>query len=82
MKKTVGLDWDTLQPAKQAPNCKIPALFIRASMDTLIPLEHSKEVHEAYGGEKNMIICEGDHNSERPNDVLKKILEFFQKNLS
>lgn len=51
------MDWEHLKPVQYAPNCKIPAIFIHGQSDTLIPVEHSKEVHEAYGGEKELIIC-------------------------
>ena len=57
VKKTVGMDWDTLKPVATAPNCKVPATFVHAVSDQLIPIEHSKQVHEAYGGEKNLIAC-------------------------
>ena len=40
-------------------NAYIPALFIAAKDDDFIVPEHSKRLHEAYSGEKNLIITEG-----------------------
>ena len=43
----------------------IPALFIAAKDDDFIPPHHTDKLYEAYSGEKQKILIEGDHNSAR-----------------
>ena len=63
---TGGMDLNTLKPVEHAPKCKMPALFIHACDDELIPMDHTEKNQSAYGGPKEVSFCEGDHNSERP----------------
>lgn len=54
-----------------------PALFIAAHGDDFIPSHHAKELHEAYQGEKELYMIEGDHNSMRPDFCRKKAILFL-----
>ena len=61
---TGGLDLNTLNPIESAAQRNIPALFIHAVDDVLIPMSHTERNFEAYGGQpKDVSYCEGDHNS-------------------
>ncbi len=46
--------------------CAAPALFGHAHGDELVLPTHSRDVHAVYGGPKEIMIFEGDHNSVRP----------------
>ena len=80
MQKT-GMNWDNLKTVTYAPKCKAPAVFIHAIEDTLVTMNHTEENYTVYGGEKDVIYCDGDHNSERPEDVQQAVLNFFKKYL-
>lgn len=44
----------------------IPAMFIAGKSDTFIKPEHTKQLFDAYQGDKNMVLVDGDHNTYRP----------------
>jgi len=56
-----------LNPIDDVGSCFIPALFAHAEGDDFILPHHSKTLHEKYGGDKNIILFEGDHNTVRPS---------------
>ena len=79
---TGGLNLAELKPVDSAPKCKCPALFLHAIDDTLIPMTHSQENFDAYGGEgKQISFFEGDHNSERPQENMIETINFLKKYL-
>ena len=63
---TAGFDIRDISPISVAESCFIPALFIAAESDTFIAPHHSQQLCERYGGDKNLIVVKGDHNSVRP----------------
>ena len=63
---SAGFDIRDISPISSVENCFIPALFIAAESDTFIAPHHSQRLCERYGGDKNLIIVKGDHNSVRP----------------
>lgn len=76
-----GVDINKLNPVVYADKTKVPAFFIHAMNDELIPLEHSLSIFEKYGGEKSLNICEGTHNSARQKHIQEKVGKFFTKYL-
>lgn len=57
-------DINDLNPLKNhVDKAFIPALFIAGKDDQFISPEHTKALHKAYAGDKNLILVEGDHNS-------------------
>lgn len=57
-------DINDLNPLKNhVEKAFIPALFIAAKEDLFISPDHTKVLHKAYAGDKNLILVEGDHNS-------------------
>ncbi|KAH8582762.1 protein with a conserved N-terminal region [Cryptosporidium sp. chipmunk genotype I] len=68
---------DDIAPIKAVGRCKVPALFISGTSDTLVNPNHSKTLHDNYGGEKMLMIIPGNHNSERPKFVKASIVIFF-----
>jgi dipeptidyl aminopeptidase/acylaminoacyl peptidase len=74
---------DELKPVNFAPKVKVPALFIHGVDDDFIPMSHTEAVFEKYGStDKDVIYCEGDHNSERPKETIDGAVKFFQKHLA
>jgi pimeloyl-ACP methyl ester carboxylesterase len=81
IKEKVKLDIDNLKPIKYAENLKIPALFGHAQDDALVSPQHTREIYRKYGGPKQMVIFEGDHNSARPINFILTIKEFLKKHV-
>lgn len=66
-----------LAPIDHVRNSFIPALFTAAYNDTFIRPHHAKELHEAYSGDKNFVMVEGDHNSARSKFFMDSVAIFF-----
>lgn len=81
IKSKNDLDIYKLQPIIYAQKTSTPGFFVHAMNDELIPLEHSLNIFEVYGGDKSLNVCEGTHNSIRQRHILDKIGRFFIKYL-
>jgi len=66
-----------LAPINHVKTSYIPALFTAAYSDTFIRPHHAKELHEAYAGDKNFVMVEGDHNSARSKFFMDSVAIFF-----
>ena len=78
IKKKNDLDIEKLKPIDSAPKTFQPAIFIHANNDELINNHHSTMLLNAYAGkDKDFKKVVGNHNSQRPNFTIKKIMEFF-----
>mmetsp|Transcript_31506 Transcript_31506/g.30070 ORF Transcript_31506/g.30070 Transcript_31506/m.30070 type:complete len:505 (+) Transcript_31506:100-1614(+) len=64
--KKAEFDIRLCSPIEHADRCFIPALFVAAEGDEFVPPHHSQKIYAQYAGDKNVIIVEGDHNSNRP----------------
>lgn len=78
VKKQADFDIRTISPISHAPRCFIPALFVAGEHDDFIDKSHSQNIHDAYAGDKNMIVVEGDHNSPRPRFMFDSVSIFLQ----
>ena len=57
-------------------------MFIHAVDDELVKMIHTEENYEAYGGDvKEVQYCEGEHNSERPEEITEAAIQFAKKYL-
>eukprot|EP00929_Paragymnodinium_shiwhaense_P002116 TRINITY_DN102307_c0_g1_i1.p1 TRINITY_DN102307_c0_g1~~TRINITY_DN102307_c0_g1_i1.p1 ORF type:complete len:421 (+),score=52.17 TRINITY_DN102307_c0_g1_i1:82-1263(+) len=72
-----AFDINDLVPIEHVGNAFIPALFAAAYNDTFIRPHHAKELHEAYAGDKNFVMVEGDHNSARSKFFMDSVAIFF-----
>lgn len=85
VKKTIksknNMEFDELNPIEKAPLATVPAIFIHAMNDKLIPLQHTLDLYEKYGGKKILNIVEGDHNTYRQRHVHNKVANFFEEEL-
>lgn len=81
IKEKAGFDINALKPIKMAPNCLQPALFLTAKGDDFVLPHHTQQVFEQYGGDKDILYIDGDHNSPRPNECLQRVARFFYSTL-
>jgi fermentation-respiration switch protein FrsA (DUF1100 family) len=77
IKQNAAFDIFDLTPINHVENSFIPALFTAAYNDTFIRPHHAKELHEAYAGDKNFVMVEGDHNSPRSKFFMDSVAIFF-----
>jgi len=77
IKQHASFDIFELAPIQHVTNSFIPALFTAAYNDSFIRPHHAKELHEAYAGDKNFVMVEGDHNSARSKFFMDSVAIFF-----
>lgn len=78
VQKAANFDIKSLSPIEHADKCFIPALFIAAENDNFVTPSHSQKIFDKYGGDKNIMIVEGDHNTPRPIYIYDAISIFLQ----
>jgi len=66
IRKRTGMDILRLRPIEQVDTSFIPALFVAANGDEFVRPHHAKDIHDRYAGDKNIVMVDGDHNSDRP----------------
>lgn len=71
-------DIKDVSPITHVPHCFIPALFVAAEDDDFITKSHSLSLHDAYAGDANMIVVDGDHNTQRPRFMFDSVSIFLQ----
>ncbi|KAH8067694.1 palmitoyl-(protein) hydrolase [Aureococcus anophagefferens] len=81
VKSIAGFDIRDLSAITEVPKCTLPALFICAKKDDFIGTHHSQSLHDAYGGPKQIIVADGDHNTLRSSKSLLAIGGFLQREL-
>jgi len=72
-----GFDIDKLSPENHVGASFIPALFIGAHNDDFIAPHHTQKLYEAYTGDKELEMVDGDHDSARSFATNQKALLFF-----
>lgn len=81
IRNMANFDIYDVEPAKYATNCQQPILIIHGKQDDYIQYHHSEILANAYGGPKELILCDGDHNSARPMNVQIKLITFLAEQL-
>lgn len=81
VRKRTGMDILKLKPIENVHTCFIPSLFIAGVNDELIDPHHTHDIYEAYAGDKNIVMIEGDHNSQRPQYLADGISIFLYERL-
>ena len=77
-----NFDIDQLKPILYSHLTYVPAFFIHALADDLIPLDHTIQLYESYAGEKSINIVEGGHNSARQLHIMRTVGKFFMQYLT
>jgi hypothetical protein len=62
-----------LDSLDNAPNVKVPGVFVLADGDGVVPNKYSHLVYDAYAGEKQLIELHGNHNSSVTGDAEKQL---------
>jgi len=81
IKKRAHFDLRALELLEMANQCYIPALFVHGEYDTFVRPQHSEDLYSRYGGDKNRIVVDGDHNSMRPQFFMDSAVIFFNNTL-
>lgn len=77
IKALADFDIEDLVPAEHVQDSFAPALFLHGKSDTFILPSQSKQLYEAYAGDKEYLEFNGDHNSERGQDIVEHVVNFF-----
>merc|ERR1712113_358572 len=72
-------DIDDLVPLEHVKDSTVPAIFMHARQDNLVSPSHSRQLYEAYAGDKELVTVDGDHNSERSVQVINHAVAFFKR---
>jgi len=70
-----------VSPISKCNACFIPALFAHGEGDNFIRPSHSEQLHDAYAGDKNLVLFDGDHNSQRPDFFFSSAVIFLRQTL-
>lgn len=81
VRRRAGFEPRDVSPIANVPKCFIPALFAHGEHDAFINHSHSEQLHAAYAGDKNLILFDGDHNSERPSFFFNSAVIFLRQTL-
>mmetsp|Transcript_19120 Transcript_19120/g.52459 ORF Transcript_19120/g.52459 Transcript_19120/m.52459 type:complete len:567 (+) Transcript_19120:243-1943(+) len=81
IQKQAGFSPRHVSPIVHAPHCFVPAMFVAAEQDVMIPPEtHAQPLSEHYAGDKNLVLLQDcDHNAPRPKFLLDSACFFLQQ---
>lgn len=83
----LGVDLLSLEPGKTAEKCNVPAVFIVAKNDEILPPKSVLDIYERYKSTQKAIIysLEGTHNTEREEHIIEqafgKLIDHITKKL-
>ena len=63
-----------IKPYERVDKAFIPALFVAGADDDFIRPHHAQDLHDKYSGDKNIFLCDGDHNALRPQYLLDRLV--------
>jgi len=82
VKKRTGADIYKLEPILGCGTCSMPALFITADRDEMIPCEHGSSLDTSWGGQSLQVVFRGGHNSPRPPHIYDSAGTFLRSVLN
>lgn len=77
VQELADFDIDDLVPLDHASRSFVPAIFMHGEQDSFISPSHSRQLYDAYLGDKQYVSVKGDHNSERNREVVGNTVDFF-----
>lgn len=77
VKALADFDIEDLVPLNHGPKSAVPALFLHGLQDTFVLPRHSEKLYNNYGGDKEIMMFEGDHNNERNERVIDRGIGFL-----
>ena len=82
IEKKANFRIEKIEPIQNLEKCtKIPALFCHGLDDSFINNHHCNDLFKIYGGQKEIVLFEGEHNDKRPLHILQVISLFFYNHL-
>ncbi|CAE7161381.1 yqkD [Symbiodinium pilosum] len=81
VEERVGVDPRCMQPILMAPQCHCPAFFIAGDVDRVVRPQQVQSLHQAWGGESQLVIFPGGHNTDRPTHVVEQAARFMWESL-
>jgi len=79
VKALAHFDVDDVLPLEHAKRSYVPAIFMHGGQDTFISPKHSRQIYDAYLGDKEYVTIDGDHNSERSYRDNTRVVDFFRR---
>jgi pimeloyl-ACP methyl ester carboxylesterase len=77
IKARAQFDIDSLDALNHVSCSFSPALFVAAHGDDFIDPHHAKRLYDAYQGEKELRLVDGNHNSARPETLRREAALFL-----
>jgi len=81
VRRRANFDPREVNPLANCVQSFIPALFAHGEKDSFIKPSHSEQLHNAYAGDKNLVLFDGDHNSARPDFLFDSAVIFLRQTL-
>jgi len=81
VKSRAGFDIFDVAAIKYAEKATCPALFAVASDDNFVLPHHTQELHNKWGGERQLRFFDGGHNGRRPKWFLDEAATYLCKKL-
>ena len=69
VRKRTGADIYKLEPIRDCGTSTMPALFVTADRDEMIPNEHGASLNNMWGGPSMQVTFHGGHNTPRPPHI-------------
>jgi len=79
VKALANFDVEDVMPLEHAKRSYVPAIFMHGGKDTFISPKHSRQIYDAYLGDKEYVTIDGDHNSERSDRDINRSVDFFRR---
>lgn len=79
VKALAHFDVEDVMPLEHAKRSYVPAIFMHGGKDTFISPKHSRQIYDAYLGDKEYLTIDGDHNSERSDRDINRTVDFFRR---
>ena len=76
-----GFDITSLNVLKEIQHCKVPCLFVVSKKDNFVKCHHSETIQAAYTGESAITYFDGEHNEQRPVNLVKECINYFHARL-
>merc|ERR1740138_1156173 len=79
VKALADFDIEDVVPLEHGRRSYVPAIFMHARQDNFISPSHSRQLYDAYAGDKELVTIDGDHNTERSAQVINHTVSFFRR---
>lgn len=73
------IDFSELELQDKVEAIKVPAIFLASQLDNFVHYSHSELLYKHYGGAKELIYIEKDHNQLRKTQDLSAVYTFIKK---